>query len=172
MNGTSAWRPKRIVAVVLAALSSFLIGGLWYSPLLFSTVWQAAVGLTDAQLQSANLGATFGGAFVSALIAATALSILIGSGPTAFAGLSRGLLVGVGFAATSIVTVFLFEQRPATLMLIDAGYQVVSFATMGAIFGALSRAPIASATGPLIDHQDGQGDLSAEGARRLESNLG
>jgi hypothetical protein len=35
--------------------------------------------------------------------------------------------------------IYLFEQRPFKLWLIDAGYQVVNFAAMGAVIGAWPR---------------------------------
>jgi hypothetical protein len=36
------------VAALVAALSSFVIGGMWYSPILFAKAWQREAGLTDA----------------------------------------------------------------------------------------------------------------------------
>jgi len=36
-----------IWAVLLAAVSSFLLGGLWYSPMLFLKPWNAAMGRTE-----------------------------------------------------------------------------------------------------------------------------
>jgi hypothetical protein len=38
------------LAVVAAAISTFVIGGLWYSPALFHRAWMSANGLTDADL--------------------------------------------------------------------------------------------------------------------------
>jgi hypothetical protein len=35
-----------VLAVVVAALSSFMLGGLWYSPALFGKAWQLAAGDT------------------------------------------------------------------------------------------------------------------------------
>ena len=43
-----------ILAVLIAAVSSFLLGGLWYSPALFGKAWQREVGLTDEQLAKGN----------------------------------------------------------------------------------------------------------------------
>ena len=39
-----------VLAVLLAALSTFAIGGLWYSPLLFQRAWMNANRLTAADL--------------------------------------------------------------------------------------------------------------------------
>ena len=39
------------LAVVAAAMSSFVLGGVWYSAL-FAKAWQSAAGLSDAQVKS------------------------------------------------------------------------------------------------------------------------
>ena len=44
-----------LFAVVVAAVSSFVIGGLWYSPLLFQRAWMAANNFKDSDLQNANM---------------------------------------------------------------------------------------------------------------------
>ena len=43
------------IAVVAAALSACLLGGLWYSPLGFHESWKAAAQLSDAQLRGVGL---------------------------------------------------------------------------------------------------------------------
>ncbi len=42
------------LAVIVAALSAFLLGGLWYSPLLFAKPWMAAAGITEEQTRQAS----------------------------------------------------------------------------------------------------------------------
>src|SRR5688572_21364961 len=54
------------LAALVAAVSSFVIGGVWYSPILFARAWQREAGLTDDQLRT-QLGKTFTGAFVLSL---------------------------------------------------------------------------------------------------------
>jgi len=46
MTGINYW------AVLLAAVSAFALGGIWYSPVLFQRSWQQASGLSDAQLKA------------------------------------------------------------------------------------------------------------------------
>ena len=38
------------IAIVVAAVGSFVLGGLWYSPVLFGKAWQREAGLTDEKL--------------------------------------------------------------------------------------------------------------------------
>ena len=122
-------------AVLAAALSLFLLGGLWYSPLLFHRPWAAAVGLDEAQL-SKGMGRVFGGAFACAVIASVNLAMFLGPKATAGFGTFAGFAAGAGWVATGLCVTFLFERRPAWLILIDAGYHVVSLTLMGAILGA------------------------------------
>ena len=44
-----------IVAVLVSALLAFVIGGLWYSPILFAKAWMREAGLTEEQTRKANL---------------------------------------------------------------------------------------------------------------------
>jgi uncharacterized protein DUF1761 len=123
------------VAAFVAALSSFLVGGVWYSPILFAKAWQREAGLSDEQL-SRGLGKAYGGASVLLLVVAINLAALLGRHAGLGWGTGAGALAGVGFAAASHGTVALFERRSTTLMLIDGGYLFVSYAIMGAIIGA------------------------------------
>ena len=81
------------LAVVAAAVASFVVGGLWYSPQLFGKVWQREAGMSDEQLKSGNPARIFGGAFVLSLVSAVVFAMFLGPAPApAFA-------VGAGFAA-------------------------------------------------------------------------
>lgn len=61
------------LAVLLAAISTFVIGGLWYS-LLFARAWQHAAGVTDEQLKT-GAARIFIGSFLLALVMATSLAL-------------------------------------------------------------------------------------------------
>ncbi len=123
-----------IVAVGLAALSMFVLGGLWYS-VLFAKPWQRAAGVTDEQLRSGAVR-VFSGSLLLAVVIATSLAAFIGSESVAFAT-TVGAVAGLTFFAAALGIVYLFERRSWTLMLINGGYGVVSFAVMGLIIGAL-----------------------------------
>lgn len=123
------------LAVLAAAVSSFLIGGVWYSPVLFAAAWQREAGLTDEQVR-AGAGKAFGGAFVLSLVVATNLGMFLGKHAGIAWGSGAGALAGIGWAAASLATVFLFERRSTMLIVIDGGYLAVSYTAMGAIIGA------------------------------------
>lgn len=59
-----------IPAVLVAAISTFAVGGLWYSPLLFGRSWMQEAGLTDEKVKKGNLPLTFGLTFLLAVIIA------------------------------------------------------------------------------------------------------
>lgn len=124
------------VAVLVAALSSFLIGGLWYSPILFAKAWMREAGLDEARLRE-KVATVFAGAFVLALVIALNLALFLGEHATIAWGAGAGALAGIGWAATSLATVFLFERRSLMLIVIDGSYLAVSYTVMGAIIGAI-----------------------------------
>jgi hypothetical protein len=124
------------IAVLAAAVSSFLIGGLWYSPVLFARAWMREANLSEDQLRK-KVAQTFAGAFVLSFVVALNLAFFLGTNATLGWGAGAGALAGVGWAAASLATVFLFERRSITLMVIDGGYLAVSYTAMGVIIAAL-----------------------------------
>jgi hypothetical protein len=114
-----------ILAVVVAAVSSFVLGGLWYSPMLFGKKWNRDAGMEGKQ--GGHPARVFGLAFVFALVAAYAFAWLLGPDPAPRAALHQALLVGIGFVATSFGINYQFANRPITMWLIDAGYHVMQF---------------------------------------------
>lgn len=124
------------LAVVTATTSGFLLGGLWYSNKLFGTRWMQEIGLTEESIVQSNTARTFGTTLVLQFIAATALAVFLGADSNWISGLYSGALIGLLWIATSYGTTYLFEQRSLYLFMINAGYNVVLFAIMGAILGA------------------------------------
>ena len=123
-------------AVITAALLSFAIGGLWYSPILFAKAWAREAGLTEAQIQQPPLGRIFGLSAVAALVMSVNLAAFLGNKATLSFGLFAGAATGLGWVAMALGVVYLFEQRSLKLWLINSGYQVVAFTAMGGILGA------------------------------------
>ncbi|HEY2509554.1 MAG TPA: DUF1761 domain-containing protein [Polyangiaceae bacterium] len=125
------------LAVFAAATSMFLIGGLWYSPLLFAKKWMSANGFTDEELRSrGGTGRIFAGAFALALVSAANLGFFLGGPDTTVAwGAAAGALTAVWVVA-ALGIVYLFERKPLALFFINAGYHAVAFPLMGLILGA------------------------------------
>jgi len=126
------------LAVVVAALAGFVVGGLWYGPL-FRKPWMAASGMTFEKGAQGNMPLIFGGAYVLNLLGAIGISLVLGKQTGVASGAHVGAAAGFFFLATALGVIYLFEQRPLKLWLINAGYQIVNFAAMGAIIGAWPR---------------------------------
>lgn len=124
------------LTVFPAALSTFLIGGIWYSPALFGKAWMKENGFTEATLKASNMARIFGLAFVLGLIASINLAMFLGPDTNVSLGAFYGFLAGFGWVATFVGTHYLFERRSLRLFLINAGYSVVSLTVMGVIIGA------------------------------------
>lgn len=123
------------IAVLVASLAGFVLGGLWYGPL-FLKPWLRVSGMSFERGSAQNKLLVFGLAWVSNLIAAAGLCLFMGAHHGALVGAHLGLLGGFVFAATALALVYLFEDRPLQHWLINAGYLLVNFAAMGAILGA------------------------------------
>jgi Protein of unknown function (DUF1761) len=123
-------------AVAVAALLSFAIGGVWYSPLLFAKAWLRECGLTEEQAKRAPSGRIFGWSALASLVIAFNLAAFIGNKASLAFGLLGGAAAGIGWVAMSLGVTYLFEQRSLKLWLIDGGYQIVSYTLMGGLLGA------------------------------------
>ena len=122
------------LSVLAAAVSSFLVGGIWYGPL-FGKSWMAAFGISEGELESRNTPKTFGGALALAIFATINLEMFIGSEADLLFGLMAGFLAGIGWVATFLGILYLFEMRSMKAFLINAGYCTVSLTLMGTILG-------------------------------------
>jgi len=123
------------LAIGAAAVSMFLVGGLWYSPLLFGKAWQKETGLSDEVLNARNPAKVFGPSFVLALLMAFNLAAFIGPDATPGFAVAAAFAAGFGWVALGMGVTYLFEARSLKLWLIDAGYHTVSFSLMGVILG-------------------------------------
>ncbi len=121
-----------IWAILVAAISSFMLGGLWYSPVLFGNAWNAENGGVP---QTGHPTKVFGVSIVFSLIAAFAFAYWLGPAPTLEAGLKGGAIAGLGLVATSFGINYQFAQRSFKLWLIDGGYHAAQFLIFGAILG-------------------------------------
>jgi hypothetical protein len=136
MNLAASFEEINWLSVMVATVAAFAIGGLWYSPVLFGKAWQRELRLSDDELKQANMGLIFGLSFVLNFISAILLEMFIGKDGTIAFGLIAGLLVSIGWIATSLGTNYLFARKSLRLFLIDAFYFIVYFAVMGVILGA------------------------------------
>lgn len=121
------------LALLVAALSTFLIGGLWYSPAVFGKAWMRENGFTEESMKGGNMIKIFGLTFLLALISAVNLAMFMGPENKPEMGALWGFLAGIGWVATFVGMHYLFERKSITLFLINAGYSIVALTLMGVI---------------------------------------
>jgi hypothetical protein len=124
-------------AILAAAASAFLLGGLWYSPWLFLDAWKRANGFSQDQPPPGAPAKIFGIGFAFSLIMAANLAMFLNEPKTTAAwGATAGFLAGFGWAALGMGIVSLFERRPWLYLAINGGYLTAALTIMGAILGA------------------------------------
>lgn len=121
-----------IPAVLVAAVSSFLLGGLWYSPALFGRNWVAENG---GEIQQDHPARVFGVSLVFSLVAAFSFAWWLGPAPSLQTALTSGAVAGFGLVAASFGINYQFAQRSIVLWLIDGGYHTVQFLLFGLVLG-------------------------------------
>ena len=123
-----------IIAILVAALSSFLLGGLWYSKVMFGEKWNRAAASNPHSGQGHPVK-VFGLSFLFALVAAFAYAWLVPPAHDAAHAAIQGLVVGAGVVAASFGINYQFANRGAAMWLIDGGYHAVQFLIYGLIIG-------------------------------------
>jgi len=132
-----------VFAIVTAAFAGFIIGGLWFSPLLFGRHWLKAAGLTEEQVNAGNKGKIFGITALALFVMSVCLTMFIGPGAAAgwanpvFLGAFYGFLTGFGWLFFAFVVVGLFELKSWAWIFINGGYWVVTMTAMGAIIAVM-----------------------------------
>ncbi len=97
-----------IWAIFTAAVSAFLMGGIWYAPLAMGKLWIKSNGFTNGDVPSAG-PKVFAITFLLSLIMAFNLAMFLNDPKTNTAwGATAGFLAGFGWVAMGIGIVALF----------------------------------------------------------------
>ena len=125
------------IAVVVAAVACFLLGGLWYSPVLFAKRWVALIGKSEAELKASagSMPMSYLVVLLCGLVTAWVMALVVGNFAPASAvdGALIGALCWLGFAGATSYGTALFSGKPKALWLIDSGFNLVSFIVAGVI---------------------------------------
>lgn len=131
-------------AVVLATVSSFVVGMIWYAPPVFGEMWRKLIKMDkktmDKGPQPSAWVLTVAGAAAQAFVLAhvTYLSYVFFENSWMSSALMTALWVWVGFQLSMAVTHDSFEQRPMKLTALTAGNQLATLLAMGAVIGWLA----------------------------------
>jgi hypothetical protein len=126
--------PINYWAVLVAAAAKFVLGALWYSPVLFGPTWMRLAGVSEAAMK-ANLPK---GMIADAIGGLVMAFVLLHAAHYAGAqGLAQGVLVGffnwLGFIGVTTLSATFYEDRPIALFFVNNGYLLVALLIMGAI---------------------------------------
>ena len=125
-------------AVVLAAIASFIFGGIWYGA--FAEQWMAAANVRPESLREGRAAAApYIVAFIAQLVMAYVLAGMIGHLGQGQVTLRNGLIAGAfiwgGFVITALLVNHAFQGARRTLTLIDGGHWLGVLLIQGAIIG-------------------------------------
>ncbi len=133
--------PVNYLAVLAAALSSMMLGFLWYGPV-FGKQWKALMGMTKESTdptKKTGMNKSYVLMALGSLVMAYVLSysLTFVSAYTQTTGIVAGAMVGfwtwLGFVAPVTLGVVLWEGKPWKLWFLNAGYYLVSLKIMGVI---------------------------------------
>ena len=153
------------LALLVAALSTLVVGFIWYNPKVFGSVWMRESGTTKDKTKGANMAVVFGMSFFYGLLIAFIIQVLVihqygalgmvGGDPTlakpsyaafmadygiAFRtfkhGMLHGFISGLFFALPVVGTSALYERRSWKYTLVVGGYWVITCMIMGGIICA------------------------------------
>lgn len=127
-----------IWAALVAAIASFIIGGLWYA-VLFGKAWQKAYAFTedDFKKMSAHPERTYPVMFICDVLTAFVVALLamnIGI-ESVGGGIALGVVLWAGIAGAITLATQLGSGRPVQGWVIDTGKQLASLIVIGAIVG-------------------------------------
>jgi hypothetical protein len=122
-----------IWAVVVSAVASMVLGTIWYSKAVFGPKWMRLIGKTQDQLKGSNKAMFL--MLVPALVKPIVFGIVINyTGMTGLsAGFFLGLLLWLGFVATTSSGEIIYEGRPKQLWLVNNGYNLINMVVVGMI---------------------------------------
>lgn len=153
------------LALIVAALSTLLVGFVWYHPKVFGNIWMKEAGMTEEKMKGSNMALIFGLAVFYAFLISMVLQTLVIHQFGAFSmvggemskakpsytafmsdygdvfrtfkhGALHGFIAGLFLALPIIGTNALFEKRSFKYTLISGGFWIVCFMLMGGIICA------------------------------------
>ena len=128
------------IAVILATLSSMIIGSIWYTPKVFGNYWMKAANVTpsgNSKDAIRPIAITLVVSFVTAwvLAGAVAISFDFYGGSFLVNALLTGLILWAGFTAARFITHDQFDGRPTGLTVLNVAHELVTIMVMALIIG-------------------------------------
>jgi Protein of unknown function (DUF1761) len=125
-----------LLAVLAAAMAAFVVGGIWYAPLLFGEGWQTNPRFPE-HLRAHKPSLIFGLGFLLSLISALMFAIFLGPHPSMQVAVLTGCAAGIVWIATGFLRNSRSKSqgsRSLELSLINGGFHAVQFMVLGLVF--------------------------------------
>ena len=129
------------LVVLISAVISFIIGGLWYSPILFGNAWMKSGGFNQKDIEAAKkkgMGKLYLTGFIGTLLMAFVLAHFVQylSAGTFIEGMQAGFWIWIGFIVPILIGSVLWESKPIKFYLINVLYHLVSLLIMAGILAS------------------------------------
>ncbi|MBL0317008.1 MAG: DUF1761 domain-containing protein [Flavobacteriales bacterium] len=124
------------LAVFVTALTSMIVGFIWYNPKVFGTAWMKATGLTMDDSKKSNMGLIFSLSYVCSVVVCAFLSTWVHPDDHLspfMHGAFHGMMLSVFIAVPFVIQNALYETRGWKYALINASYTVVTTSIEGGI---------------------------------------
>lgn len=154
------------LALLLAALSTLVVGFIWYNPKVFGTIWMKETGINPEEGEKPNMILIFGVSILYAFFIAFILQMItihqfgalgmiggdVANAKPSYSafmadygdafrsfkhGALHGTMTGLFLALPVIGTNALYERRSFKYTLVTGGFWIVCFAIMGGIICAM-----------------------------------
>jgi hypothetical protein len=128
------------IAVLLATLSSMIVGSIWYTPKVFGKYWMKKSGVTPSGKTSdavVPIVVTLLVSFITAWVLAGAayISFAFYGGSFLLNALVTGGILWAGFTAARFITHDAFDRRPSGLTILNIAHELVTILIMALIIG-------------------------------------
>lgn len=124
-------------AVIVATISTMIVGTIWYTPKVFGTWWMKTAKVENPANAGYAIGITLVVSFISAWVLAGAAAIAqhFYGGSFLANSVITALILWAGFTAARFITHDAFENRPKLLTLLNISHELVTFLVMAVIIG-------------------------------------
>ena len=123
--------------ILVATFSAYVLGGLWYSPLLFFNAWRKSSGNPSVGDDAAHSPWTFAFAFLMNFMSVVALDHILPKDASMQEAVITSLLIGVFFVFSAFGTTYTFSDKKMLLLLIDSLYHIAKLVLFAVILVGL-----------------------------------
>jgi hypothetical protein len=130
------------VGIVLAALSTMVVGSIWYTPKVFGNTWMKLAKVKpEKNPDPKSMAILFGSAVFASLVTAYVLAHITFLSANFYeigyleAALMSGFWLWLGFTAARLYVHDAFEKRPRALTMMNATHELVTILVMALVYG-------------------------------------